>query len=144
MARALSELARKLADAAGDGFRLMAGDLPGYRNGMGIVPRFYRPGAISLDWETQSLYIADTYNNRIRLMDLTDVVEEVEERVITWDETARTALQHNLVLIVVVIGSTIGAVLLTFLCCRFCPFLPLYKKKLHEKRMHTMSFGTRC
>ena len=59
-------------------------------------------------------------------------------------ETARTALEHNLMLIVVVIGSTIGAMLLTFLFCRFCLFCPLYKKKLHQKRMHTMSFGTRC
>jgi len=143
-AAAASSNGSAAVDTAGDGFRLMAGDFPGYRNGMGIVPRFYRPEAISLDWETQSLYIADTYNNRIRLMDLTDFEEEVEERVITWDETAQTALQHNLVLIVVVIGSTIGAILLTFLCCRFCLFCPLYKKKLHEKRMHTMTFGTRC
>ena len=132
-----------IIDASATGFQLMAGGLPGNRDGMGIVPRFYRPEAISLDWETQSLYIADTYNHRIRLMDLTDVVEEVEEYVPTWDETARTALEHNLVLIVVVIGSTIGAVLLTFLCCRFFCLCPLYKRKLHEKRMHTMSFGSR-
>lgn len=131
------------AQADADGLTLVAGGLPGTRDGMGTVPRFYRPEGVAVDYTTQSVYVADTFNHRIRHVDLTDIEEEVEEYEPTWYEVMKTVLEHNLVLILVVVGSSIGASIFVYVSCRFCLCCPLYRRKLHEKRVRSMFIGQR-
>ena len=46
-------------------------------------------------------------------------------------------------LILVTIGGSIGGSLFLYLSCRFCMCCPLYRRKLHEKRVLSMSIGQR-
>ena len=55
----------------------------------------------------------------------------------------KTVLEHNLVLILVVVGSSIGASIFVYVSCRFCLCCPLYRRKLHEKRVRSMFIGQR-
>ena len=123
--------------------KLLAGGLTGTRDGMGTVSRFYWPEGLAVDYSTQSVYVADTYNHRIRHLGLTDVEDPLIKYEPTWEETASTVLEHNLQLILVTIGGSIGGSLFLYLSCRFCMCCPLYRRKLHEKRVLSMSIGQR-
>ena len=79
----------------------------------------------------------------MRLVDLTDVVEVVEEQREEWYELVVRALRQNLVSILVLVGSTILLCCFTYLCCRCCALCPLYQRRLHEKRMKSMEIGSR-
>ena len=136
-------LAEGAASNGSGALKLLAGGLTGTRDGMGTVSRFYWPEALAVDYRTQSVYVADTYNHRIRHLGLTDVEDLLVKYVPTWEETARAVLGHNLMLILVVIGSSGGGGLFMYLSCRFCICCPLYRRKLHEKRVRSMFIGQR-
>merc|ERR1711939_334483 len=77
----------------------MAGNTPGQRDGRGTRSRFYRPSGLAIDDRTRTVYIADTYNHRIRLIDLMDVpdviVEDIEYWGVDWPlATAEPHLYH--------------------------------------------------
>ena len=134
------------AENGGNGsgaLKLLAGGLTGTRDGMGTVSRFYWPEGLAVDFSTQSVYVADTYNHRIRHLGLTDVEDPLVKYVPTWGETAKTMLGHNLMLILVVIGSSVGGSLFMYVSCRFCICCPLNRRKLHEKRVRSMLIGQR-
>ena len=44
---------------------------------MGIRARFYRPTGIAVEYVTRQVYVADTYNHRVRVLDMIDIPSEV-------------------------------------------------------------------
>ena len=67
------------------------------------------------------VYVADTYNHRIRHLGLTDVEDPLIKYEPTWEETASTVLEHNLQLILVTIGGSIGGS--ARVCSKLCSCL---------------------
>ena len=123
---------------------LLAGDTPGFLDGVGIRPRFYRPFGLSVESSTRRVYLADSYNHRVRVLDLTDVPDEYVEDVEEWYEVLARALRQNLVFIIILCGSSLLLCFLAFVCCRYFPVCPLYQKRLHQKRMKSMDIGNRA
>ena len=123
---------------------LLAGSTPGYLDGMGINTRFYRPTGLAVEYLTRALYVADSYNHRIRYVDLKDIPDEIAVVTEEWYELIGRALQQNFVFILIVIGSTLILCCFAYLCCRFCSLCPLYQRRLHRKRMIRMQIGSRA
>ena len=113
-------------------------------DGMGVRTRFYRPRGLALDPSTQSLYVADSYNHRVRLVGLTDVLEEDEETDETPLERVGRALQQNFVFILSCVLGSLGLALVILACCRYFPLCPMAQRRLHEKRLRTMQMGSRA
>jgi len=123
--------------------RLLAGSTPGLLDGMGVRTRFYRPRGLAVDPTTRSVFVADSYNHRVRLLGLEDVLtaEEADEEAPM--ELLGRALRQNFIFILWMVSGSLGLACLTYTCCRFCSFCPLYQRKLHEKRMRAMNMGSR-
>ena len=123
---------------------LLAGsNVPGVLDGMGIRTRFYRPSGVTVEYRTRRAYVADSYNHRLRVIDLTDIPDIVEEDIEEWHELFLRALRQNLVFIIILTSSTIGLCCCTYIICRYCSLCPLYQRKLHQKRMKSMHIGQR-
>ena len=138
------------SDALGAGeechpqLELLVGATPGFVDGMGIRARFYRPSGVAVEDITRRIYVADSYNHRIRVLDMEDLIEEVEVYVEQWYEVLVRALRENLFFTVILIASLIIVCCCTYACCRFCTLCPLYQRKLHAKRMTSMEIGNRA
>ena len=65
---------------------LLAGATEGFRDAIGTESRFYHPTGLVASHRSQALYIADSHNHLIRVMNLTD--RNVVEQLATdeWDE----------------------------------------------------------
>ena len=113
-------------------------------DGMGVRTRFYRPTGLAADYRTRNVYVADAYNHRVRVIELTAIFEAVEDDVEEWHEVLGRAFRQNFIFILIVVGSTLVSVLLVYLCCRFCECCPLYRRRLHKKRMNSMTIGNRA
>ena len=124
--------------------RLLAGSTPGMLDGMGVRTRFYRPRGVSIDHTKQRVYVADSYNHRVRAILLTDVPDEVVEEKEEWYQWFARALRQNLVFILVLVGSTLGFCCCTYAICLQCSFCPVYQRRFHEKTLRTMAIGSRA
>jgi hypothetical protein len=124
--------------------RLLAGSTPGLMDGMNVNTRFYRPRGLALDPSTQLLYVADSYNHRVRLIDLTDVVVTGEGRPETDSERMVRAFRQNFAFIIMIIVGGLGFALFTFLCCRYFPLCPWAKERYHQEQLRKMRMGSRA
>lgn len=124
--------------------RLLAGSTPGLMDGMNVNTRFYRPRGLALDPSTQLLYVADSYNHRVRLIDLTDVVVTGEGRPETDSERMVRAFRQNFAFIIMIIVGGLGFALCTFLCCRYFPLCPWAKERYHQEQLRKMRMGSRA
>ena len=111
---------------------------------MGVRARFYRPRGIALEYATRRLYVADSYNHRVRVLDLTDIPDEFVEDIEYWYDLILRALRENLIFIIILTSSTLGLCSCTYVVCRYCELCPLYQRKLHGKRMASMNLGRRA
>lgn len=122
---------------------LLAGATEGFRDAIGTESRFYHPTGLVASHRSQALYIADSHNHLIRVMNLTD--RNVVEQLATdeWDEAIKNALWQNLAFILILVGGLLSGALFLYLSCRFCFVCPLYRKRLDEKRHREMNVGQR-
>ena len=90
------------------------------------------------------MYVADSYNHRVRMIDLKDVPDEVVVETETFTELVARAIRENFMFIVLLVGGIIFGTTFTYCCCRCCSFCPLYQKRLHRKRMNSMKIGNRA
>ena len=123
---------------------LLAGSTPGHLDGMGINTRFYRPTGLAVEYLRRALYVADSYNHRIRVIDLEDIPDEVVVDTEEWYELVARAFQQNLLFIIILCSSVLLLCCLAYLCCRFCSLCPMYQRKLHGSRMKAMEVGSRA
>ena len=121
----------------------MAGNTPGQRDGRGTRSRFYRPSGLAIDDRTRTVYIADTYNHRIRLIDLMDVPDVIVEDIEYWYEWIGRLLRQNLIFIILLSSSCCCGCCCCWLCCRYCSLCPLYQRRLHKQRIKQMQLGGR-
>lgn len=122
---------------------LLAGSTPGYMDGMGINTRFYNPSGLAVEYLERALYVADTYNHRVRLIDLEDIPDEVVELREEWYQVLGRAFRQNLIFIIILCSSTLLLCCLVYLICRFCSLCPLHQRRLHKQRMSAMDIGLR-
>jgi DNA-binding beta-propeller fold protein YncE len=141
---AAGDLGAENAEACHPRLALLAGSTPGFLDGMGINTRFYRPAGLTVDYVTQTMYVADAFNHRVRMIDLTDVIDEIVEDTEEWYEVASRALRENFVFLLLLSGSTVFLCCCCYLLCRFCSLCPLYQRRLHDKRMRSMDIGMRA
>ena len=69
---------------------------------------------------------------------------QVEVEVEEWYELIARALRQNLVFIIILCSSLLLLGTCTYLMCRYCSFCPLYRRKLHNRRMRSMEIGQRA
>ena len=111
---------------------------------MGVRTRFYRPRGLAVDYVTRSIYVADSYNHRIRVMLMTDVPDEVVVDVEEWYELVLRALRQNFIFILILVSTSLCFCCSSWVCCRFCSLCPLYQRRRHERIMRTMEIGSRA
>ena len=141
---AAGELGAESAEECHPTLAQLVGSTPGFLDGYGINTRFYRPTGIAIDYLTQTMYVADEYNHRVRLVDLTAVPVEVVVQEEAWHELIVRALRQNFIFLLLLVSSTLGCCCCTYLWCRYCSCCPLYQRKLHKKRMDSMAIGSRA
>lgn len=122
----------------------LVGSTPGFLDGMGARTRLYQPRGLAVDYTTRSVYVADSYNHRVRIVHLTDIVQEIAVDREEWYELLARALRQNLVFILSLVGSILLLGCLTYACCRCCSLCPLYQRRLHTQRMKSMEIGQRA
>ena len=88
-------------------------------------------------------YVADSFNHRIRRMNLADIIEIVVQEEDTVDEAIGKFLFQNLVLLLLISGGLLGLCIVTCLMCRYCFACPVYQRRLHEKFVKRMMIGQR-
>ena len=72
----------------------VAGSERGYEDGAGATAKFFNPQGIAID-ATGNLYVADTYNNRIRKITKEGVVSTIAGSVKGYEDGAGTAAKFN-------------------------------------------------
>ena len=90
------------------------------------------------------MYVADEFNHRVRLIDLTAVPAEVVVDTEEWYELILRALRQNFIFILLLVSSAVGCCCCTYITCRCCSCCPVYQRRLHKERMDSMSIGSRA
>ena len=87
--------------------------------------------------------MADSFNHRIRRLNLADIIEIEEQKMDTPSEAIGNFLFQNLVLLLLIGGGLLGLCIATFLSCRYCFICPVYRRRLHDKFVKRMMIGQR-
>lgn len=129
----------------------LAGNVAGHHDGVGINTQYHRPYGLAATYRASSgstrayarLYVADSVNQRVRVIELTDIVAAVVDELDPWLIVIAKVAYSNLMLILIVIGGLCVTGCFLYLVCRYCFMCPLYRKRWHARRLDSMMYGTR-